>query len=173
MNRLFITIILVLILSLGFTTITNAESGSFWFSGGSKDGNGSFAFGFGFDNIGFEVGVIDDTNTPKGTLDYECPHWDYTSLGERTTASTVGIDLIGMINLSNNVTLYGGPGLYWHHTGEIVRSNASGWYYTQSSETTSKITCSGGIRFKFAEEARFGIGYHSLRGTNLTFEYLF
>ncbi len=173
MNKLLLTITLTLVLTLGFTAITYAESGSFWFSGGSKDGYGNFAVGFGGRDIGIEIGIIDNDNLPSGTLDYECPHWDYTSLGHKTIEPSVGIDLIGMFHISDHVMLYGGPGLYWHHTGEIVRSNSTGWLYTQSNETSTEIACSGGIRFRFTKGTRFGIGYHTLRGSNLTFQFSF
>lgn len=170
MNKFIVMMVLTMILSLGIATITNAESGSFWFSGGSKDGYGNFAIGFGGETLGFEFGIIDDANLPAGTLDYECPHWDYTSLGNRTLASSVGIDLLGMIHLSENIILYGGPGLYWHRTGEVVRSNATGWYYTETDDTTTEIAGSGGVRFALTRGTRLGIGYHSLRGTNVTFQ---
>ncbi len=173
MKKLLLTVALSLILSLGFTVNANAESGSFWFSGGGKDGNGTLAIGFGSENVGIEFGLIDDDNLPVGTLDYECPHWDFTSLGDKTLESSVGIDLIGMINLSENIILYGGPGLYWDRTGEVVRSNETGWFYTQSDNTSTEIACSGGIRFTLTEGTRLGIGYHSLRGTNLTFQLSF
>lgn len=170
MKKFLVIISLTLVLCLGLAANANAESGSFWFSGGGKDGNGSLAIGFGSDNLGIEFGLIDDANLPAGTLDYECPHWDYTSLGNKTLESSAGFDLIGMINLSENIILYGGPGLYWHRTGEVVRSNATGWYYTQSDDTSTEIACSGGIKFTLTEGTRLGIGYHSLRGTNLTFQ---
>lgn len=170
MKKFLFMISLTLVLCLGFAANANAESGSFWFSGGSKDGNGTFAVGFGGGNLGIEFGIIDDATLPYGTLDYECPHWNYTSLGNRTLESSAGIDLIGLIYLSDNIVLYGGPGLYWHRTGEVVMSNDTGWHYTHSSEYTTEIACSGGVKFSLTEGTRFGIGYHSLRGTNLIFE---
>lgn len=169
----YLIITLTLVLILGTTATTNAESGSFWFSGGCVDGNGSVAIGFGGKNLGVEFGMIDDATLPVGTLDYECPHWDYTSLGDKRLGSTAGFDLIGMLHLSDNVVLYGGPGLYWRQTGEVVRSNATGWLYTQTSDTTIDIACSGGIKFTLTEGTRLGIGYHSLRGTNLIFQLSF
>lgn len=169
MKKYLFSMVLALTLTLGLTTISNAEP-SFWFSGGGKDGNGSFAIGFGGDNIGIEFGLIDDATIPNGTLDYECPHWDYTSLGDKTLRSSVGFDLIGMFHLSDNIVLYGGPGIYWHETGEVVRSNATGWLYTQTSDTTVDIACSGGVKYKLSRSSLLGVGYHSLRGTNLTFQ---
>jgi len=120
---------------LGFATIANAEPTSFWFSGSGKDGNGTLAVGFGGDNFGIEFGIIDDANLPDGTLDYECPHSDYTSLGNKTLESNAGFDLIGMITFRKKL-FFGGPGLYWRHTGEVVRSNATGWCYTTLNQTT-------------------------------------
>ncbi len=173
MKKLLLTLILTIIMSLGFAAIANAESGSFWFSGGSKDGHGSFAVGFGGETLGFEFGVIDNADAPYDTLDYPCPHWNFTSLGTRTLEASAGIDLIGMIQLSENIILYGGPGLYWHRTGEVVRSNDTGWYYTETDNTTTEIAGSGGIRFFLTRGTRLGIGYHSLRGTNVTFQLSF
>lgn len=169
----YLIITLFLLMTLGTKITANAETGSFWFSGGVKDANGTFAIGFGGENLGIEFGVIDDANLPVGTLDYECPHWDYTSLGNRTLESSAGFDLIGMIHLSEYIVLYGGPGIYWHETGEVVRSNATGWLYTQTADTSCEFACSGGVKVRLTEVTRLGIGYHSLRGTNLTFQLSF
>ncbi len=173
MTKFLLIFTLVLILTLGCTAATYAESGFFWFSGGGKDGNGNFAIGFGGDTLGVEFGFIDDADLPLGTLDYECPHWNFTSVGIRTLESTAGIDLLGMIHLSSNIILYGGPGMYWRRTGEVVRSNDTGWYYTETNGTFTEIACSGGLRFISTKGSGFGIGYHSLRGTNLTFQFCF
>lgn len=177
MNKYLLMIVLALIFTLGCTSLTYAgshsNSGFFWFSGGGKNGNGNFAVGFGGDNLGVEFGLIDDANLPEGTLDYECPHWDFTSIGNRTLKSTTGIDLLGMFHLSQHVILYGGPGIYWSHRGEVVRSNATGWYYTETDHTYTEIACSGGLRFILTDNSGLGIGYHSLRGTNLTFQFSF
>ena len=173
MDKLFSVITLTLILILAGTTVAYADSGFFWFSGGNKDGNGNFAVGFGGDNLGIEIGFIDDATRPAGTFDYQCPHWNYTSMGIQTLESTAGIDLLGMLHLSEHFILYGGPGLYWHHSGEVVRSNDTGWYYTETDDTSTKIACSGGVRFLSTEGHGFAIGYHSLRGANLTFQFSF
>ncbi|NLW47064.1 MAG: hypothetical protein GXY86_06975 [Firmicutes bacterium] len=169
----YIIITLTLVLILGTTATAKAESGAFWFSGGCLDGNGSLSMGFGGKNLGVEFGMIDDSTLPDGTLDYECPHWDYTSLGSQRLGSTVGFDLIGMIHLSDNILFYGGPGIYWYETGEVVRSNATGWLYTQTVDTYTELACSGGVKFRLTEGTRLGIGYHSLRGTNLIFQLCF
>lgn len=175
MNKYTLMIVLALTMTLGSTSLTYADSDScfFWFSGGSKDGYGSFSVGFGGDSLGIEFGFIDDANLPEGTLDYECPHWDYTSIGNRRLESTTGIDFLGMIHLSKHIILYGGPGIYWSRRGEVVRSNATGWYYTETEYTYTEIACSGGLRFTLTGNSGLGIGYHSLRGANLTFQLSF
>lgn len=148
-----------------------AQDIDFWLSIGANDGGIlSLSLGGRYSYIGAEVGIIgiEDTNSSSNILDYPVPHNDYIDIGRQDTHSASGIDILGFFDLSKQVSLYLGPGLYWRTYKDVAMSNVTGWFYTQSEYTETESVFSGGIRFyPVGISGMLGIGYHSDRGINI------
>jgi opacity protein-like surface antigen len=89
---------------------------------------------------------------------------DYTDLGKKTIDATYGIDGLLFVDLSQQLSLYGGVGLYGQETREVARSNATGWLYTQAKDTDLTVAYSAGLQYYPSRDFSFGLGYHSVRG---------
>lgn len=115
---------------------------------------------------GLELGWLNNAQISKGDyLDYYCPHYDYTTLGWRKEGSTVGLDILYLQLLQENIIAYGGIGLYASKYVKIARSNLTGWWYNHGVKSEISIPFSLGIRL--VEEKYFlGLGYHEERGIN-------
>lgn len=97
-------------------------------------------------------------------LDYPCPHYDYTVLNDSRFSYGAGADILARINISDNLRVYAGAGVYFLFYQEIVMSNATGWVYIQSESLKVEPAFSCGVLFD-----KFGVGYHSIRGIAVNF----
>lgn len=160
----FILIVLSFILTV---SEARAITPAAWLSVGAKDGNTGFAVGFRGQELGVEIGGINESDYSSDDIyDYPVPHLNFTDLGEQKVDSAVGFDVLGFYNPSKQVSLYGGLGLYFQEYRRIARSNLSALLYTEAKDTEAEAAFSGGVQFFPSGSLMLGIGYHSIRGLN-------
>jgi len=149
-----------------------------WMSAGAapdSDGGGtSLAVGGrGTGNWGFELGIVFNSQFSKDLLDYPVPHNSYTRLGTKRTGNSIGLDALYFFNTEAKFSPYAGIGIYASPRKEIAQSTVTGWYYTQSDQTTALVGASVGIKLATDSGYSFGVGYHSIRGAGISIGKLF
>ncbi len=174
-NRtILVSFFLIIVLSFPCQGANNSigvhESVQLWISGGVKD---YFAGSIGLrqNNFGLELGCCFNSEISKNDfLDYPCPHYDYTVIGNKRVGNTLGIDLLYFYSPNNYIfSVYGGIGVYAEDQSKIVRSNATGWLYRNDRDSKFHFPFSVGIKYLFDKKYEMGLGYHTLRGFNAQF----
>jgi hypothetical protein len=156
-------------------TFANAHATDSWVSVGkapTSDGGGtSLAIGFKGpnSNFGFSLGVILNSEFDSSNLqDYPVPHSNYQSIGVKRVGNSYGLDALYFISASDTVRPYIGVGIYTNQRKEIARSNATGWYYNQGNKAEVSLAGELGLQAVTAGGFIFGVGYHTLRGANIS-----
>ena len=79
--------------------------------------------------------IFNADDVPSGTLEYPVPHSDYTNLGTRQKGNEYA--LFGKYGLeiikNKGLFVFALGGLSFSEEIELAQSNATGWYYEQSS----------------------------------------
>ena len=150
--------------------------GIFSLSTGFKDGTLNPAIGYRFSrsNIGLEIGaVFNQDKLPSGTVNnfaagsliQQFPN-GFNSLGVKTTTASIGGDVLGFVDVSPSISIYGGVGVYFQGRSLIFQSNVTNDLFKETNETSVNLAVSGGADFKLGDAWQIGGGYHSLRGIN-------
>jgi opacity protein-like surface antigen len=150
--------------------------GIFSLSTGFKDGTLNPAIGYRFSksNIGLEIGAaFNQDKLPPGTVNnyaagsliQQFPN-GFNNLGVKTTTASIGGDVLGFVDVSPSVSLYGGVGVYFQGKSQIFQSNVTFDLFKETNETNVNLALSGGADFKLGDAWQIGVGYHSLRGVN-------
>jgi opacity protein-like surface antigen len=153
---------------------TRERGGTISLSTGFKDGTVNPAIGYRLpnSNIGFELGAVFNQDAlppgnvneyPAGSLLQQFPN-GFNNLGVKTTTPNIGGDIIGYYDVSPQVTLHGGVGIYFQSRSQITQSKATADLFKETNETTTSFALSGGADFRVGDAVRIGAGYHSLRG---------
>jgi opacity protein-like surface antigen len=123
-------------------------------------------------NLGFEIGAVLNQDAlppgnlneyPAGSLLQQFPN-GFNNLGVKTTTPNIGGDIIGYYDVSPQVTLHGGVGIYFQGRSQITQSRATTDLFKETNETVTSFALSGGADFRVGDAVRIGAGYHSLRG---------
>ena len=98
--------------------------------------------------IGFPLTLGRD-DTPSGLLDYPVPHSNYTNLGTKRKGEEVGLYAkLGFEPIrGTGIFLFGTGGFTSGGEINLARSNVTGWYYQQSSSTTTYGLIGGGLGY--------------------------
>jgi len=114
-------------------------------------------------SVGF---IFNGDSIPSDILEYPVPHTDYTSLGTKRKGTEIplllkyGLEVIK----DKKIFVYVLGGASFGEEIELAQSNATGWYYEQSS--TSKIygMYGGGVSYKATDKLLFSVEYDNRRG---------
>ncbi len=136
-------------------------------STGFKDGNISPGIGVRFkNNIGLEIGGIFNQDSLPGPLnDFALPSDAlFNDLGNKKVGAQIGGDVLGFLDVSPNVSIYGSLGLYFQNLSQVVQSQATNEIYQQTSSTNVSGAVGAGVTYSASDNIDLGVGYHSLRG---------
>jgi hypothetical protein len=140
---------------------------SVWLSGGGNEKSLTWSIGLRRDWLGLEIGIASYGNMPK-TETFDIPHNNYRRIGLRE-GLRIGIDLLAFVPIDKQFSIYTGPGVYFKEEANIIQSNATRWFYKESS--TFKTELAGQVGINYSPDAlkgfTLGAGYHTLRGTNV------
>jgi opacity protein-like surface antigen len=160
-----------------------SSSGTFSVSAGFQNGNVNPAIGYRLpdSNIGFEVGAIFDIDRlPAGNLlDFPIgsaaldEFRDFNNLGIKKLTPNIGGDVIGYYDVSPQVSLFGGLGVYFQSSSLIVQSTLANNLFKETNTTNVSLAVSGGADFRVSNSLRIGAGYHSIRGVTARIGYEF
>jgi opacity protein-like surface antigen len=153
---------------------TRERGGTLSISTGFKDGTVNPAIGYRLpnSNIGFEIGAVLNQDAlppgnvneyPAGSLIQQFPN-GFNNLGIKTTTPNIGGDVIGYYDVSPQVSLHGGVGIYFQGSSQITQSKATTDLFKETNQTNVSLAISGGADFRVGDSLRIGAGYHSLRG---------
>jgi hypothetical protein len=161
------------ILAIGAATSVNCYAGDWWLAVGSapsdSGGGTSAAIGLkGEGNFGFEFGAVFNTQFSGDVLDYPVPHSNYTDLGTKRTGTAFGVDGLYFFGDGKSLRPYGGVGVYYSPRKDIAQSNATGWYYNQSDQSSVFLSGELGVQLVTSGGLTLGAGYHTVRGANIT-----
>jgi opacity protein-like surface antigen len=162
---------------------TRESSGTFSVSTGFKDGIVNPAIGYRLPNssIGFEIGAVFNQDQlpagelndyPAGSLVQQFPN-GFNNLGTKTLTPNIGGDVIGYYDVSPQVSLFGGLGLYFQSSSLILQSKATTDLFKETNSTSVNVAVSGGADFRVSDSLRLGAGYHSIRGVTARIGYEF
>jgi hypothetical protein len=114
--------------------------------------------------VGF-TSIFNADKIPSGTLGYPCPHNDYTDLGTKQKGPEYGLFVKYGLKIIENpeVFIFVLGGVSLSEKIQLVRSNATGWYYEQSSKTKTNGIFGGGLSFPI-KNSFFSIEYDNRRG---------
>lgn len=93
--------------------------------------------------------IFNADNVPSGTLDYPVPHGDYRSLGKRqkgneyALAAKYGLELLK----NEGIFAFGLGGFSISEEINLAQSNATGWYYQNSSTSKLNGLYGGGLGY--------------------------
>jgi opacity protein-like surface antigen len=161
-----------------YTSVNNrsgrGRGGTLSVSTGFKDGSVNPAIGYRLpnSNIGFEVGAALNQDAlppgnlneyPAGSLIQQFPN-GFNNLGVKTTTPNIGADVIGYYDVSPQVSLHGGVGVYFQGSSQITQSKATNDLFKETNQTNVSLAVSGGADFRVSDSLRIGAGYHSVRG---------
>jgi opacity protein-like surface antigen len=162
---------------------TRNSAGTFSVSAGFKDGIVNPAIGYRLPNsvIGFEIGAVFNQDRlpagelndyPAGSLVQQFPN-GFNNLGVKTLTPNIGGDVIGYYDVSPQVSLFGGLGVYFQSSSLILQSKATTDLFKETNSTSVNVAVSGGADFRVSESLRLGAGYHSIRGVTARIGYEF
>lgn len=137
---------------------------------------------FQFWRFGAEFGMIDNTDISSADVYdfgyYHIPE-DYIYIGKKYVGPQWGFDIIGFINPTNLISLYGSGGLYFRQYGDMMFNEWLGIYHPSYGELHYEIekAYSAGIHLNFPVNYMtsliVGAGYHSVRGGLISFGFSF
>lgn len=109
-----------------------------------------------------EITVAFTGNAPSGLLDYPVPHDSFVVIGERNNDPEYGVLLKSGYTI-DNFSIMGGVGASFQEKVVVAQSTATGWYYTQSSDTKVNAQVYAGALYKI-ERIILSAGYDNRRG---------
>ena len=120
-------------------------------------------------HVGYGLGFVFNSEfSNKDLLDYPVPHNSYRNLGTKRTGNAIGFDGYYFFGESAKIRPYIGIGIYVSPRKEIAQSNVTGWYYTQSNQTAVMPSGEVGLHYVSDGGLAIGVGYHTVRGTNIS-----
>lgn len=120
-------------------------------------------------DFGFELGLT--TNGKYGDAnDYPCPHDLYFIETGEDHDYSIGLDALWF---PGGNQFYVGGGIYFAGERVISRSTVTGWYYVEDEKLLVLIPLSAGVKFSTSNGGSIGLGYHTVRGANLSFSFMF
>ena len=129
--------------SMGGGTGTNGPNITFELGKISTDREHNYLVALG---LGF---IFNAGDVPSSTLEYPCPHSNYTDLGTRQRDNEMAI--IGKYGLeivkNEGLFLVALAGFSMYDEIDLAQSNATGWYYEQSSSTGTYGIFGGGLSY--------------------------
>lgn len=135
----------------------------------SQGGGTSLALARVQGHFGIGLGLVFNSEfSNKDLLDYPVPHNSYTNLGTKRTGTEIGLDGYYFFGENTKIRPYVGVGAYLSSRKEIAQSNVTGWYYTQSKDTSVKASGEVGLHYVSDSGLAVGFGYHTVRGTNIS-----
>lgn len=164
--------VLLILILFGLAQSSAAMEHALWISGGERNDYSSFSLGYSWQCYALEVGFINDVEY-YSDIDY-FGSWpsDYSVLGIEQRTSTGGLDLLYLFALSEQLLIYGGPGLYFYELGQTVQANDTGKKHNKYLTTETEFAYSIGLKYKLAK-FQLGLGYHSIRGINGQIGFMF
>jgi hypothetical protein len=158
-------------------------TGTFSLSTGFNGGTINPAIGYRLpnSNIGFEIGaVLNRDALPSGNLTEDSRGVlisgfsnGINNLGVKKITPNIGADVLIFSDVSPQVGVYGGVGIYFQGKSQIVQSKDSNDLFKSNNETNINLALSGGADLKLGNSWRIGAGYHSLRGVTAKIGYEF
>jgi opacity protein-like surface antigen len=136
-------------------------------STGFKDGNISPGIGVRFkNNIGLEIsGIFNQDSLPGPLNDFALPSDALLNdLGTKKVGAQLGGDVLGFLDVSPSVSVYGSLGLYFQNLSQVVQSQATNELYQQNASTNVSGAVGAGVTYSASDNIDLGVGYHSLRG---------
>ena len=114
-------------------------------------------------SIGF---ILNGDSVPSDTLEYPVPHNDYTSLGTKRKGNEMALLLKYGLEVikDKNVFVFVLGGASFGEEIELAQSNVTGWYYEQSSSTTTYGMYGGGVSYKATNKLLLSVEYDNRRG---------
>ncbi len=166
--KLTIFLSMILISSFLYAQTEANQYGSLWLGAGFNN-HYSLELGARYKYIGADYSVTFDSDEPPNVNDYECPHNDFRSLGDKRVDDTMGADILGFYDPTNWLAVYLGAGIFWNTYQEITQSNVTGWKYTEGEKRyEAKEAFSGGVHLICPNKPIFmGFGYHNIRGADI------
>ncbi len=133
---------------------------------GFKDGNTSPSIGLRWNNFGVELGGIFNQDRLPGVINnFSLPsNFFFTDLGLKKLSPQWGADLLGFVDVSPRVSVYGSVGIYFQNVSRIAQSLATNELYKQTDDTNITGAVGGGLIYDISDSLNVGLGYHSLRG---------
>lgn len=127
--------------------------------------------------LAFGVGIIfNGDDVPSDTLEYPVPHWNYTDLGTKQDGPEIALfGKYGLEVITNKrLFLFGLGGLSFAKEIELAQSNATGWYYEQSSSSKLNGVFGAGLSY-FPPESKVSLSveYDNRRGITGSLGYRF
>lgn len=122
--------------------------------------------------IGLGLSIIFSADDiPSDTLDYPCPHGDYTNLGKRQKENAFA--LYGKYGknffLKRELYIFATSGLYFAEEIRLVRSNITGLHYTQAADDKYKALIGIGLNYVMKNDRNFvSLEYDNMRGIIVT-----
>ena len=147
--------------SMGGGTGTNGPNITFELGKISTDREHNYLVALG---LGF---IFNAGNVPSETLDYPCPHGYYTDLGTEQKGNEIAI--LGKYGLeiikNKGLFIVALAGLSFYEEVDLAQSDATGWYYEQSSSTGAYGVFGGGLNyFPPGSKVSFQVEYDNRRG---------
>ena len=125
----------------------------------NRELNRLIAIGLGF--------IFNADDVPSGTLEYPVPHTSYTNLGKKQKGNEYAVfGKYGLEVVKNKgVFIFALGGLSVSEEIELTRSNATGWYYEQSSSSKANGMFGGGLSyFPINSKMSLSVEYDNRRG---------
>ena len=121
-------------------------------------------------NWNFALNVIFDSEySEKDFVDTPIPHSDFQDLGEKRIGNTIGLTVSRFFSLPENFPdLYLGGGFYSGRVSRIVKSNATGWLWSQDKKSKLDLAGEAGVVLgrQRSEKFFFGLGLNTFQGLN-------
>ena len=120
-------------------------------------------FGLGY------TAIFNGGDVPSDTLDYPCPHWDYTDLGVERDLPEMGIIGKYGIEIVKDTGLFATVvgGITFADETEIAQSNVTGWYYEQDTGINTYGLFGGGVSYFMKEDLFMQAEYDNRRGITI------
>ena len=105
---------------------------------------------------GFGLTFISNAgDVPENTFEYPIPHTGYRDFGIQQKGNELGLYGKYGKELGGSLFLTGSAGITMIEEVNLVRSNATGWYYENSNEDSMEFLYGLGLGF-YPEEGKFG-----------------
>jgi len=162
--------VVLLVICLSATqAYAEADFSRTFFTVGRYHGHNSLSIGGRTNSFGLEVGAYFQNDFPtEYTIDSKPPDSNYVSIGEKYD-NAYGFDALWLGNTQYGWSFFVGPGLYLTKHATFVRSNTDGLIYNLGYSIEYDLAGSTGIIYSPHKNLSIGLGFHSIRGPNLSF----